>query len=51
MAVSRGLYFDNVGLDVDTAALRETYPEVGWHTFEQWLAGSDWPQVAEPLRK
>jgi len=38
-------YFDQVGLDVDTAALHETYPEVGWHTFDQWVAGHDWSAV------
>lgn len=34
-------YFDKVGLDVDTEALRRNYPEVGWHTFAEWLAGRD----------
>jgi hypothetical protein len=32
-------YFDRVGLDVDTETLRRDYPEVGWHTFPDWLAG------------
>jgi uncharacterized protein YbjT (DUF2867 family) len=35
-------YFDKVGLDVDTEALRRNYPEVGWHTFAEWLAGREW---------
>ncbi|WP_246842799.1 NmrA/HSCARG family protein [Allokutzneria sp. NRRL B-24872] len=33
-------YFDTVGLDVDTAALRAEYPEVGWRTFDQWLGAT-----------
>jgi len=37
-------YFDNVGLDVDTAALREEFPEVGWHTFADWLGTGNWPE-------
>lgn len=31
-------YFDTVGLDVDAAALRREFPEVGWHTMADWLA-------------
>ncbi|WP_027344236.1 NmrA/HSCARG family protein [Hamadaea tsunoensis] len=35
-------YFDTVGLDVDVTALRREYPEVGWHTFADWLATRTW---------
>ncbi|MGY0233805.1 NmrA/HSCARG family protein [Longispora urticae] len=38
-------YFDTVGLDVDPAALRTAYPEVGWHTFDDWVAAQDWSHV------
>ncbi|MFC9930169.1 NmrA/HSCARG family protein [Streptomyces sp. NPDC127190] len=38
-------YFADPGLDVDTAALRRTYPEVGWHTFTEWAAGANWPEL------
>jgi uncharacterized protein YbjT (DUF2867 family) len=38
-------YFDKVGLDVDTAALRAEYPEVGWHSFTDWLKTHDWSAV------
>jgi uncharacterized protein YbjT (DUF2867 family) len=41
-------YFDRVGLDVDTAALRDAYPEVGWHTLAGWLATRDWSNPAAP---
>ncbi|HWN67680.1 MAG TPA: NmrA/HSCARG family protein [Haliangium sp.] len=35
-------WFDRVGYDADILALRETYPEVGWHTFEDWVRKQDW---------
>ena len=34
--------FAGHGLDVDTAALRRAYPEVGWHSFADWAAAQDW---------
>lgn len=45
-AMSEDLYlmykfFADVGYAVDIAALRRTYPEVGWHTFSAWLADQD----------
>ncbi|MFI9381605.1 NmrA family NAD(P)-binding protein [Kutzneria sp. NPDC052558] len=43
-------YFERVGMDVDITGLRAAYPEVGWHTFADWvrlnsprLAGSPLP--------
>jgi len=35
-------WFDRVGYSVDTAVLRRDYPEVGWHTFEQWAKAQSW---------
>lgn len=35
-------WFDRVGYDADIMALRETYPDVGWHTFESWARSQDW---------
>jgi uncharacterized protein YbjT (DUF2867 family) len=35
-------WFDRVGYDADILALRETYPEVGWHTFEDWARKQAW---------
>ena len=35
-------WFDRVGFDADIMALRETYPDVGWHTFESWARSQDW---------
>jgi uncharacterized protein YbjT (DUF2867 family) len=29
-------YFERVGMDVDISRLRTEYPEVGWHTFDEW---------------
>jgi uncharacterized protein YbjT (DUF2867 family) len=35
-------WFDRVGYDADILALRETYPDVRWHTFEEWAREQDW---------
>ncbi|MFJ6351128.1 NmrA/HSCARG family protein [Streptomyces sp. NPDC092046] len=44
-------YFTAHGLAVDVAALRRTYPEVGWHTFADWAAAQDWTALlAEGVR-
>ncbi|WP_284453812.1 NmrA family NAD(P)-binding protein [Streptomyces sp. MRC013] len=36
-------YFTEVGLDVDVAALRRDFPEVGWQRFGTWAAERTWP--------
>ncbi|GHD99950.1 NmrA/HSCARG family protein [Streptomyces alanosinicus] len=38
-------YFTTTGLDVDTAALRRAYPEVGWTSFTDWATDQDWPAL------
>jgi uncharacterized protein YbjT (DUF2867 family) len=38
-------YFTTTGLDVDVAALRRDYPQVGWHSFADWAAAQDWPAL------
>lgn len=35
-------WFEREGYRVDGAALRREYPEVGWHTFEQWAREQPW---------
>ncbi|GLZ77275.1 hypothetical protein Afil01_20820 [Actinorhabdospora filicis] len=35
-------YFTETGLDVDVAALRAAYPEVGWHTVDDWASTVAW---------
>ena len=35
-------WFDRVGFSVDIAALRRNYPEMGWHTVEDWAKAQDW---------
>lgn len=35
-------YFTEVGMDVDVAALRREYPEVGWRSVGQWAATVEW---------
>ncbi|MFI8518436.1 NmrA/HSCARG family protein [Streptomyces sp. NPDC085481] len=43
-------YFTTHGLDVDVAALRRTYPEVGWHSFADWAEAQDWSRLLTPPR-
>lgn len=35
-------WFVRAGYQVDTAGLRREFPEVGWHTFEDWGRAQDW---------
>jgi uncharacterized protein YbjT (DUF2867 family) len=35
-------WFDRVGYRVDFGGLHRQYPEVDWHTFEQWASEQDW---------
>ncbi|GIF17784.1 uncharacterized protein YbjT (DUF2867 family) [Actinoplanes tereljensis] len=39
------IWFEDGGFDMDAAALHTEFPEVGWHTFEQWAARQDWAEV------
>jgi uncharacterized protein YbjT (DUF2867 family) len=38
-------WFEKVGYDVDLAALRRDYPEVGWHDYEAWAKTQDWKGI------
>lgn len=38
-------WLDRVGHDVDIEALRARYPEVRWHSFEDWAAQQDWSAI------
>jgi len=40
-------WFDRVGYSADTTRLRRDYPEVGWHTFEQWAKAQSWGVVKQ----
>ncbi len=35
-------WFNRVGYTADISALRRDYPEVGWHTLEDWAEAQDW---------
>ena len=35
-------YFIKVGYQVDIKGLRRDYPQVGWHTYEEWAKKQDW---------
>lgn len=38
----------DVGYQVDIAAVRRAYPEVGWHDLDAWAAGQDWAALLSP---
>jgi hypothetical protein len=35
-------WFDSTGYAADIENLRRDFPEVKWHTFEQWARKQDW---------
>ncbi len=35
-------FFEREGLGIDVAGLRRKYPEVGWHTLEEWARKQKW---------
>jgi uncharacterized protein YbjT (DUF2867 family) len=35
-------WFDNTGYAADIESLRRDFPEVTWHTFEEWARKQDW---------
>ena len=35
-------WFDAVGYRADIGLLRRSFPETGWHTFEEWVQVQDW---------
>lgn len=35
-------WFDRVGYHADILTLRHEFPELGWHTFEEWARVQDW---------
>jgi uncharacterized protein YbjT (DUF2867 family) len=43
-------WFERVGYHADILTLRHEYPEVGWHTFEEWARNRDWSFVGAATR-
>ncbi|PTL83288.1 NmrA/HSCARG family protein [Vitiosangium sp. GDMCC 1.1324] len=41
-------WFQREGYHADIAGLRRDYPEVGWHTFEDWARLQDWDTLLGP---
>ncbi len=41
-------WLDRVGYHADVLTLRHQYPEVRWHTFEDWARGQDWSALTSP---
>ena len=39
-------WFNRVGYSADIPALRRDYPEVGWHSLEDWGKSQDWTSLA-----
>jgi uncharacterized protein YbjT (DUF2867 family) len=44
-------WFNRVGLSADVSGLRREYPEVGWHTVEEWAAEQDWSELLQPAAR
>jgi uncharacterized protein YbjT (DUF2867 family) len=42
-------WLDRVGHHVDIPALRQRFPGVQWHRFEDWAAAQDWPRSTRAL--
>ncbi len=40
-------WFDQVGYSVDINALHRDYPEVGWHTYEEWAKAQNWKRLEQ----
>ncbi|MEE8436507.1 MAG: NmrA/HSCARG family protein [bacterium] len=38
-------WFDRVGFSADLEALRQSYPEFGWISYQQWAGAQDWSPV------
>lgn len=43
-------WFTEVGFHADILTLRHEYPEVTWHTFEEWTRGRDWDFIGASTR-
>jgi uncharacterized protein YbjT (DUF2867 family) len=43
-------WLDRVGYHADILTLRHEYPELGWHTFEEWARNRDWSFIASASR-
>jgi uncharacterized protein YbjT (DUF2867 family) len=41
-------WLDRVGYHADVLTLRHQFPEVRWHTFEDWARGQDWSSLTSP---
>jgi uncharacterized protein YbjT (DUF2867 family) len=36
------IWLERVGTQVDIAALRQRFPDIGWHTFAEWATEQNW---------
>ncbi|MFL5357324.1 NmrA/HSCARG family protein [Archangium sp.] len=41
-------WLGSTGFNADINGLRREYPEVGWHTLEDWVRAQDWSDVTSP---
>ncbi|MCP3105302.1 NmrA/HSCARG family protein [Myxococcus sp. K15C18031901] len=41
-------WLDRVGYQAEILVLRKNYPDVRWHTFEDWARGQDWSGLTSP---
>ncbi|MDY7230086.1 NmrA/HSCARG family protein [Hyalangium rubrum] len=43
-------WIDRVGYHADILTLRHEFPDVGWHTFEEWARGQEWHFIGAAAR-
>lgn len=43
-------WLERVGYHTDILTLRHTYPQVRWHTFEEWARNRDWSFIGSATR-
>lgn len=41
-------WIDRTGYSVDRAAVQTAYPDIGWHSFEDWAGAQDWDRLLAP---
>ncbi|MHA2270066.1 MAG: NmrA/HSCARG family protein [Promethearchaeota archaeon] len=44
-------WFNDVGYDIEIENLHKKYPEIGWHSFQEWAKKQFWNLVNEPIKQ
>ncbi len=38
-------WYERVGTGINISSLHQEYPEVNWHTFEDWAKSQNWDEI------